>query len=147
MYCLDTSIVIDFLRNKMPAVMPLIKKSGPKDFFIPLIVYAELLLGAEKSQNPEKTYKEVEAFCSPFDIVRPDKACAHEYALIRADLDRADLDRADLESQDNKIGSNDLLIAAMARAHHAILVTNNSREFCRVKGLRVEEWAEVELPE
>jgi len=137
MYCLDTSIIIEFLRNKMPAVMGLIKESEPKDFMIPLIVYAELLLGAEKSENPKKRYKEVEAFCSLMTIVEPDKQCAREYAQIRADL----------ESRGRKIGPNDLLIAATARAHHAILVTNNSREFCRVKGLEVEEWAEVELPD
>ncbi len=51
--------------------------------------------------------------------------------------------RSDLEKRGTPIGSLDTMIAAHARALGAVLVTNNVREFSRVEGLRVENWAEL----
>jgi tRNA(fMet)-specific endonuclease VapC len=59
----------------------------------------------------------------------PPEAAEH-YGTIRADLERVVA----------HIGPNDLWIAAHARAEKLVLVTNNVREFKRVKGLRVENW-------
>ncbi len=56
--------------------------------------------------------------------------CAHDYGLIRADL----------AAQGKPIGANDLMIAAISRAHDLILVTHNTSEFSRVVGLRIEDW-------
>jgi len=59
-----------------------------------------------------------------------DDRCAEDYGVLRDELDRAGA----------PIGPNDLLIAATARAHNAILVTHNVREFSRVAELRIEDW-------
>jgi len=59
-----------------------------------------------------------------------DDACAAEYGLLRADL----------TSRGTPIGSNDLMIAAIARVHDLIVTTNNVDVFARVVGLRVEDW-------
>ncbi len=59
-----------------------------------------------------------------------DDRCAEEYGAICADI----------SSQGKIIGPNDLLIAVIARAHDAILVTQNTHEFSRITGLRLEDW-------
>lgn len=48
--------------------------------------------------------------------------------------------RALLARQGTPIGPYDLQIAAIAQAHSLILVTDNTIEFSRVPGLRIENW-------
>lgn len=69
-------------------------------------------------------------FFSPLQSLPFDDDCAEHYAMIRSDL----------AAQGNPIGPNDLLIAAIARAHNAILVTHNTGEFDRVAGLQLDDW-------
>ncbi len=71
----------------------------------------------------------------PFELVPFDGICAQHYGRIRAHLEQAG----------KTIGANDCLIAATALARGAVLITNNAREFQRVPGLAVEEWAEIAL--
>jgi tRNA(fMet)-specific endonuclease VapC len=52
--------------------------------------------------------------------------------------------RADLERRGEPIGSLDTLIAAHALSVNAVLVTNNTREFSKVRGLQLENWAATE---
>lgn len=59
-----------------------------------------------------------------------DDACAEHYGVLRADLERSGC----------PVGPNDMLIAATARAHDAVLVTANTNEFRRIVGLRVTNW-------
>ncbi len=132
MYHLDTNACIDFMRGRLPLGYDLLKNTDPRLVKIPAVVEAELRLGALKSARPDKVRRTVEQFLLPFETVPFDGACAREYALIRADL----------ESRGCPIGPNDLLIAATARAHGAILVTANVREFKRVAGLSLQDWSE-----
>lgn len=69
-------------------------------------------------------------FFEPLQSLLFDDICADHYAKIRADL----------QAQGKLIGGNDMLIAAIARAHNATLVTHNTGEFSRVMGLRLEDW-------
>jgi len=71
-----------------------------------------------------------ERFFRPFKSLPFDDRCAEEYGQIKAVL----------SAQGNLIGPNDLLIAAIARAHNAVLVTNNTGEFSRVTNLRLQDW-------
>lgn len=73
-----------------------------------------------------------EQFLLPFEIVPLDSAAAREYATIRAYL----------EAKGKLIGPSDMLIAATARSRNATLATCNTREFKRVPGLKLEQWAE-----
>ena len=77
-----------------------------------------------------KNIARLERFFAPMPSLPFDDACAAEYGLLRADL----------ASRGTPIGSNDLMIAAIARVHDLIVTTNNVDEFARVAGLRVEDW-------
>ena len=97
---------------------------------IPSIVKAELLLGAYKSKSRESTMEKLERFLQPFEIVPFEDQMTYHYADIRSEI----------ESRGKTIGPNDILIAAIVRFHDGILVTNNSDEFKRIAGLKVENW-------
>lgn len=135
MYFLDTCLLVDILRKKMPVVQRKMEECEPGFFGVPSIVYGELLLGAFKSNNSRNAEILVEKLVAPFEIVPFDARCARTYARVRFDL----------EKQGCVIGPNDLIIAATALANEAVLVTSNVGEFKRVRGLRLEEWAESEL--
>lgn len=132
MYLLDSNILIDFSRRKLQISYDLLRNSEASHFKVPAIVKAELLLGAEKSNDPIKERFKVESLLLPFEIVPFDDNCAVHYARIRAQL----------ENEGRTIGANDYLIAATALAHSAVLVTNNVDEFKRIPGLSLESWTE-----
>ena len=130
---LDSNICIDCLRGKTPFIKHVFQTLEPAHIKIPSMVKAELLHGAVKSVNPKKNQELVELFLAPFEIVAFDDASAIEYGRIRSTL----------EAKGQVIGFNDLIIAATVIAHEGILVSANTREFCRVDGLKLEDWAEV----
>ena len=128
-YMLDTNICIYVQQNKKPNVLKKFKENFSQ-LGISVITYAELLVGVEKSECKEKNAESLEKLVKYLEITPFDVNAAKEYANIRAKL----------EKSGNRIGDNDMLIAANAKAENAILVTNNVREFERVDGLIVENW-------
>lgn len=129
-YYLDTNICIYFLKGQFDKLKLRLLSENPANIKIPSIVKAELLYGAEKSIRREENLEMIHNFLFPLDLIDfGDNECI-EYAIIRAYL----------EAEGQIIGPNDLLIAATAKANNSILVTNNSREFTRVKGLQIEDW-------
>ena len=94
------------------------------------VVKAELLYGARKSTRIAENLRVLERFFDTIASLPFDDRCAEEYGLLREELDRAG----------TPIGANDLLIAATARVHRAVLVTHNVREFSRVAELQLEDW-------
>jgi len=97
------------------------------------VVKAELLYGACHSQHVEANLQLLKKFSQPLVSLPFDDRCAVEAGQIRADL----------TAQGKPIGPNDLLIAATARGQDAVLVTDNSREFARITGLRLVDWEEL----
>ena len=91
---------------------------------------AELEFGVCNSSRPEQNRLALMTFLSRIEVVPFGAEAAREYGSIRADLTR----------KGTLIGANDLLIAAHAKALGLTLVTNNTREFDRVEGLKVENW-------
>lgn len=85
----------------------------------------------EKSQAVEKNRLALTLFLSPIAVLDFGSSAAEEYGKIRAELER----------KGTPIGSMDLLIAGHAKSENLILVTNNTREFVRVEGLKLEGWA------
>ena len=98
---------------------------------ISAITLSELLHGVEKSAAFERNLAVVENFCSRLDVLPYGPKASLHYGQIRAALER----------RGTPIGVNDLHIAAHARSEGLTLVSNNLREFERVEGLLLENWA------
>ena len=126
MYMLDTDVCIGVLRGTCAEAYRWFQLTTIDDIALPALVEAELRLGTKKKKN-KRNQAVVEAFLDPFTIVPFDSSCARAYAALRADLEEAG----------TPIGPNDMIIAATALANNATLVTNNVREYKRVKGLKV----------
>ena len=104
--------------------------TGRENLVISSVTVAELAFGVEKSNRPDSAPK-LKSFLSQFPILPWDADAAWIYSRIRKDL----------EGKGQRIGELDLLLAAQARALNLIVVTNNMREFERVEGLKLENWA------
>jgi tRNA(fMet)-specific endonuclease VapC len=128
-YLLDTNTVSDIVYNPNGRVIARMHHVGEHRTFISLIVAAELRFGVAKGASPGIAEK-VEGLLDRFTVLP-----------LASPIDRyyGDL-RADLVARGKLIGSNDMLIAAHAMALDYVLVTDNMREFSRIKGLRVENW-------
>ena len=96
-----------------------------------IIVAAEARFGVAK-KGSERLRRQVEQLLSEIDVLPFESNADEYYAVLRAQLER----------RGTPIGGNDMLIAAQALATDSILVTNNVREFARVRGLRIENWLE-----
>ncbi|MFP4147625.1 MAG: type II toxin-antitoxin system VapC family toxin [Halorhodospira sp.] len=130
MKLLDTDICIHLLNERERDLIDRLRSYQPLELGIPSIVLAELLWGARKSRRVAENLARVRAFAEPLQVFPLDEASAEDYGL----------NRASLESWGQPIGPNDTLIAAVARARGAVLVTRNIRAFSRVPGLEVEQW-------
>ena len=131
LYMLDTNICSYIIRNRPESIKEKLQEVE-KEHTIALssIVVSELLYGAKK-KGSQKLLKVITAFVDNFVIYDYSKVSAEFYATVRTDL----------EVQGKIIGANDLLIASHALSYKALLVTNNTREFERVKGLKLEDWS------
>ncbi len=131
-YMLDTNICIYAMKKKPEQVLRRLKEALHSGICISSITLAELEYGMKHSSNPEKNAQALLRFLVPFSILPFEPAAATEYGEIRAYLQR----------QGTPIGPLDMLIAGHARAEGLVLVTNNGKEFERVPGLVIENWAE-----
>ena len=129
-YMLDTNICIYIIKQKPKEVIDHFKKMKENDICISSITYSELLYGAEKSSNVKKNLLALTMFLSNIETLPYDENASSEYGLIRAEL----------EKDGKPIGPLDMLIAAHAKSLNIKLVTNNVKEFERVKGLKIENW-------
>lgn len=129
-YMMDTNICIYAIKNKPESVIRKILSQNPEDLCISVVTYAELMHGVEKSQAVEKNRIAMSLFLSAITVFDFDGEAAEAYGQIRAELER----------KGTPIDPMDLLIAGHARSQGLILVTNNTREFARVTGLRIEDW-------
>lgn len=128
---LDTNICIYIINAKPPAVLAKFHQFHLGDVGISSVVAAELAYGVAKSGSA-RNRSALEMFLAPLEILPFDDKAFWAYGDLRAELER----------QGKTIGALDTMIAAHALALDAILVTNNTREFARVNGLRLENWIE-----
>ena len=129
-YMLDTNICIFIIKHQPENVIQRFMEHDPDDICISAITYAELAHGVEKSQAREKNRIALTVFLSEIQIVPFDDFAAQVYGVIRADL----------QNKGTPIGPLDTLIAAHAKALDLTLVTNNTKEFAKVAGLKLEDW-------
>ena len=128
-YMLDTNICIYAIKHKPEQVFIRLKEHDPQELCISSGIYAELVHGVEKSKATEKN--RVALLLANIDIVSFDSLAAQSYGKIRADLEKAG----------TPIGPLDMMIAGHAKSLNYNVVTNNTKEFARVKGLKLENWA------
>lgn len=128
-YMLDTNICI-YAQKQFKNVLDNIKNNWQDGIVISTITLAELQYGVEASVNREKNAVSLMKFLSIVGVLPFDDYAAAEYGKIRADL----------RKKGTPIGTMDMLIAAHARAEGLIVVTNNTREFERVDGIKLENW-------
>lgn len=131
MILLDTNICIYIINAKPPAVLARFHQYRLGDIGLSTVVAAELAFGVAKS-NSARNRQALEGFLAPLEVVPFDEDAVWVYGALRADL----------ESRGQPIGALDTMIAAHALSMNALLVTNNTREFERIPGLKLENWAE-----
>ena len=130
MYLLDTNVCIHLINRSSPRLEQRLRDHPPPAVCLCAVVKAELLHGARRSSRVGENRRLLQRFFAPFPSHPFDDRCAEQYGQIRADLER----------EGRLIGPNDLMIAAIARAHDLTLVTHNADEFGRVAGLAIEDW-------
>lgn len=130
-YLVDTNILIYLMNSKSSELQNKFISHPTQEFFVSTITVAELIYGAKKSSRVEQNLNAAIKILSPFSIIDFTSMDAFEYGDIRCDLER----------KGQIIGANDLLIAAQARRLNLTVITANLKEYERVKGLNVENWA------
>ena len=127
-YMLDTDTCSYIMKRSNDTVLKRLQQVPVGDVCISVITKSELLFGVELSPRRQQNEVALNAFLRYLEVLDfPDEASLH-YAKIRADL----------KTLGTMIGANDLFIAAHARSLGLMLVTNNTREFGRVRDLAIE---------
>ena len=127
---LDTNICSYIIRRRPQEMMARFARLDPREIWLSAVVAAELRFGAAKLSS-SKFSSAIERWLSGFEILPWPLDASHHYAFIRDSL----------EKSGQAIGAMDLMIASHALAEDSVVITNNAREFHRVPGLAVEEWA------
>lgn len=129
-YLLDTNVCVDYLNARHAAVTRAIQKCSPDDLCVSSVAVGELRYGAEKSLHRQRNHARLDVFLAEIPCVDFDCNAASVYGRVRAALERRGV----------LIGPYDLQIAAHAMALGLVLVSDNVREFRRVRALKIENW-------
>lgn len=129
-YLIDLNICIYIMNHRPLDVINKFKKVELGEIGISAITISELQYGVAKSQHRKNNQVRLNEFTAPLEILPYDNTAAKTYGDIRSDLEKIG----------QTIGPLDLLIAAHAVSQNLTLVTNNEKEFVRIKNLRVENW-------
>ncbi len=129
MYLLDTNTCVYVIRRRPEAAFRRLDEAAPEEVALSVITAFELEIGVLRAQG--RRYSEaVRRFLGEFSILPLEDSAREAYGRLRTGLER----------RGEAIGAHDMLIAAHAMALDATLVTNNEREFKRIKGLKIENW-------
>jgi len=128
-YMLDTNIVIYTIKNR-PSQMREIFKKHEGQMCISSISLGELIFGAERSSQTERNLADINGMVARMEVAAFEEHAAEHFGQLRAELYHIG----------QPIGPYDMMIAGHARSMGLILVTNNTAEFERVPGLRLENW-------
>ena len=128
-YLLDTNTVIYTIKNRPREVRQLFRRHT-NQMAISAVTLGELIYGAEKSTQPQRNLADIKSMAARLEVLPFDEMAAVHFGQVRAELAR----------EGTPIGPYDQMIAGHARSLGLILVTNNTKEFIRVLGLRLENW-------
>ena len=129
-YMLDTNICIYIIKQQPPKVFRKFQALNIGQVSISAITYSEMQYGISNSSQPDRNQTALNAFLAPIHILDYPSDASPVYGKIRTDLKR----------KGQIIGANDLLIATHALSLGVTLVTNNVKEFKRIKKLHIENW-------
>ncbi|HUF82786.1 MAG TPA: PIN domain-containing protein [Burkholderiales bacterium] len=129
-YLLDTDTCSYIMKRSHPALLERIRAVPLSEQAVSIVTVAELMYGAKLSAKPRQAREAFDAFIRHLEVKDWTVDAAEHYADIRANL----------KLRGEMIGANDLMIAAHALSLDAVLITNNVREFGRVKKLKIENW-------
>jgi tRNA(fMet)-specific endonuclease VapC len=129
-YLLDTNVCINFLNGRSNNIRNELERHSPQEIFLCSIVVAELYYGSIKSARPVENIQRIAHFIDHFVSLPFDNHASRVYGEIRSVL----------ETSGQPIGPMDLLIASIAVSHNLVLITHNTREFDRIKGLKINDW-------
>ena len=130
-FLLDTDTCSYAMKRSFPGLVAKLSEFAPRELKVSVVTVFELEYGAQRSGRCEQLRRVIGAFLENVEVLQLDQSAACHAGSIRAHLAKSG----------NLIGAYDLLIAGHARAVEATLVTHNIREFSRVQGLSVEDWA------
>lgn len=130
-YMLDTNICIYLIKQKPDKVLRHFESRSAGDIGISSVTLSELRFGVEKSRQIEKNRQALDDFILPLEIADFDEKAAESYGKVMTSL----------EKEGQPIGSMDMMIGAHALGLGVTLVTNNIREFKRIKDLKVADWS------
>ena len=130
-YLLDTDICIYIGRNRPRRVRKHFERIREGEAAVSVITFGELLYGAAKSAKRIEALRDLDDLKRVLHVLPLEEEVAGAYGVIRAQL----------ETRGKLIGNNDLWIAAHSLSARLILVTNNEKEFSRVEGLKIQNWA------
>lgn len=128
MKILDSDTCIEILRGNVKVIAK--RRTVADDVATTWITASELAFGAEKSREPARNATLVTEFLATLPVLGLDMPAALEFGRRKALLERAGM----------RIADADLLIAAIALAHGASVVTGNRKHYERIEGLRTEDW-------
>jgi tRNA(fMet)-specific endonuclease VapC len=130
LFALDTSSLIYYFKG-LGRVGEQLRRTSPREIAVPSVVVYELEFGIAQSVRPEKRRRHVlDPLLETIRLLPFDAVSARAAAAVRLSLEHAG----------TPMGPLDTLIAGTAIAHSAVLVTRNTREFERVRGLKVVDW-------
>ena len=130
-FMLDTNICIYLINNKPQKVLTRFRKEDLGNIVLSSITLSELKFGAYNSSNIQRNLKAISKFTAPLEVLPFSESATDIYGNIRASLKKTG----------KLIGPMDTLIAAHAISASCVLVTNNVKEFKKVKGMKLENWA------
>ena len=132
MILLDTNICIYIINAKPPTVLQRFRDYRMGEVGVCTVVAAELAFGVAKSGSARNRHA-LELFLAPLTVLPFDEAAVWAYGTLRSELER----------QGKQIGALDTMIGAHALSQQATLVTNNTSEFARIPGLRLDNWVDA----
>ncbi len=130
MYMLDTNMCIYIIKKRPISLLEKFDSIPKNSLCISVVTYAELQYGIERSSSKKMNQAIINDFVSHLTVYLWDMEAARQYGKIRSDL----------EKDGTPIGNMDLLIAAHAISQKCTIVSNNLKEFQRVKNLKCENW-------
>ena len=130
MYLLDTNICIYAMKNKYPSLSVKLFQIAPSEIFVSAITVGELEYGCAKSNWGTRSQTVMKLFLFAYTILPFESRDAAAFGRLRAELAKAG----------KPIGPYDIQIAAQGIARGITVITHNVGEFCRVPGLKVEDW-------